>query len=302
MASLLDNLNQIHNRVLDKSIQTLLLLPAVLLSCLVMMPKGSLLPYSCEIVFSNLIGFWNSIKCVLSSHLYICIIINLMVLLILASSSTFHQPEFENQQDQITTTNDSQNSESPPPPSVPESSSNIFTTASTFYQISNLDESSTHVRQNHTKQATQEDLDMRRTELYPPNDSTEERPVEEINFSEEDNTMEATWRSITEGGKQGTKKKELKKSETWNVQPNVQRFDSEELVTSTPKWKELRKSETFNDSVSITCRGGLRRDPSTSLEEFNKQVEDFIQKFNDSMKLQRQESDQRFLDMMKKGI
>ncbi|CAA0818121.1 Protein of unknown function (DUF761 [Striga hermonthica] len=264
-----------------------------------------MMPYysSSEFVFSNLIEFWNSIKSVLSSHLYICIIINLCVLLILASSSsTFHQPEFEYQlQEQITTTNGSQNSESPPP-SLPESSSTIFTTGSTFYQINNLDESSTRIRQNHTKQVTQKVLDMRRTKLYPPNDSTEHKPVEEINFSDEDNTMEATWRSITEGGKQRTKRKELKKSETWNVQLNVQRFNTEELVPSTPKWKELRKSETFNDSVSITCRGGLRRDPSTSLEEFNKQVEDFIKKFNDSMKLQRQESDQRFLDMMKRGI
>ncbi|KAL2553454.1 hypothetical protein Fot_07073 [Forsythia ovata] len=120
--------------------------------------------------------------------------------------------------------------------------------------------------------------------------------------------MEATWRAITGGGKEKTTKKQLKKSETWNVAPPrravaVQSLDSEDLLPSIPaSWKELRKSETFNDAVSIRQRGGLRRDPSMSVDEFNNQVEAFIKKFNDSIRLQRQESDQRFIDMINRGL
>ncbi|KAG8388491.1 hypothetical protein BUALT_Bualt02G0131200 [Buddleja alternifolia] len=114
---------------------------------------------------------------------------------------------------------------------------------------------------------------------------------------ENEETIEATWDAINGGKNQRTKRKHLKKSETLNVPPQ----DTAEL-SDHPSWKELRKSETFNDAVSIRRRGGLRRDPSMSIHELNKQVEDFINKFNDNMRLQRQESDQRFLDMINRGM
>ncbi|PIN19432.1 hypothetical protein CDL12_07893 [Handroanthus impetiginosus] len=137
----------------------------------------------------------------------------------------------------------------------------------------------------------------------PPLDVTEVNEQE----SEEEDTLEATWKAIIGGEKEKPKKKHLKKSETWDVPPRctaagVRRLDSEEVLPSTPKWKELRKSETFNDAVSMTRRGGLRRDPSTNIEEFNQKIEAFIKKFNDNIRLQRQESHQRFLDMIGRGL
>ncbi|XP_075500129.1 uncharacterized protein LOC142538716 [Primulina tabacum] len=121
--------------------------------------------------------------------------------------------------------------------------------------------------------------------------------------NEEEDSIEATWNAITGGGTRKPKKRQLKKSETWDVPPlnttAMHRLDSEEILPTTPRWKELRKSETFNDAVSVTRRGGLiRRDPSMTLEEFNQQVEAFIKKFNNDMRLQRQESNKRFLDVV----
>ncbi|KAG6404264.1 hypothetical protein SASPL_136510 [Salvia splendens] len=132
----------------------------------------------------------------------------------------------------------------------------------------------------------------------------------EATDQEEDNTMDATWEAITGGGKpkqklkpklKQKKKLGLKKSETWEEavsqrRRQPRRLDSEEVVPTSPKWRELRKAETFNDAVSATRRGGLvRRDPSMSLEEFNLKVDRFIKNFNDEIRLQRQESYQRYL-------
>ncbi|CAI9113327.1 OLC1v1013908C1 [Oldenlandia corymbosa var. corymbosa] len=145
------------------------------------------------------------------------------------------------------------------------------------------------------------------------------QPENEHHWDDEDDTMEATWRAISGGTK--PQEKQLKKSETWPqkhkfVLPNeghseeIYKNMEEELpepllsssVCSSPV-KELRKSMTFNDTVTIRRRGGLiRKDPSMNLEEFNKKVEAFIQNFNHEMRLQRQESDQRYLEMIKRGL
>ncbi|KAK1388080.1 hypothetical protein POM88_016258 [Heracleum sosnowskyi] len=96
---------------------------------------------------------------------------------------------------------------------------------------------------------------------------------------EEFETMEATWEAITEATKSAPKK-ELKKIETWT------------------RRKNMRKLETFNESLLERQRGGLMRDLSIGHAELNSRVEAFISKFNMDMRLQRQESDERFLDMI----
>ncbi|KAL3628964.1 hypothetical protein CASFOL_028010 [Castilleja foliolosa] len=285
------SLDQNKNRVFQKSLKAIevLLLSAGLISTLLMLKNAFLPYYSCEIaLFSSLIGFFSSIKCLLSSPFYICIIINFMVMLIAATSSFHNQddvdlcdrPDFRISEAEIKKT------ESPEP--VKENEAEIKKTQSTEPTKENEPEYCPNFR---TYEA-----EIKKTQSPEPVKESEP----EMKESEPEYTMESTWMSITgEGNEKSKKKRFLKKCETWDVQPSN---ETTMMSSSARKMKELRKSETFNDSVSRACRGGLRRDPSTSLEEFNKQVEAFIKKFNDDMKLQRQESEQRFLDMVKNGI
>ncbi|CDO98577.1 unnamed protein product [Coffea canephora] len=137
----------------------------------------------------------------------------------------------------------------------------------------------------------------------------EQLESEDFDVEGEDDTMEATWRAIKEGGTKA-QKKQLNKSETWPqpqtvvaAQENCNIDLEEDMAISAAAWKDLRKSMTFNDTVSIRFRGGLiRKDRSVNLEEFNQRVEDFINKFNNEMRLQRQESEQRYLDMISRGF
>lgn len=129
------------------------------------------------------------------------------------------------------------------------------------------------------------------------------KQLETADVDEDNDTMEATWRAIEGGTK--PQEKQLKKSKTL---PQAQKLvidqERENIQLPMPSSggaavvKELRKSMTFNDTVSIERRGGLRRDPSMNLEEFNQRVEAFIQQHNHELRLQRQESDQRYLDMI----
>ncbi|KAH0686475.1 hypothetical protein KY284_017028 [Solanum tuberosum] len=80
-----------------------------------------------------------------------------------------------------------------------------------------------------------------------------------------------------------------------NYQENIEEGELEgdsleatwEAIT---KKKELKKSLTFNDALSMSRIGGLRGDISVTTEESNKKFDDFIKKINQDRLLQRQES------------
>ncbi|XP_042494724.1 uncharacterized protein LOC122074016 isoform X3 [Macadamia integrifolia] len=120
----------------------------------------------------------------------------------------------------------------------------------------------------------------------------------------QNDTLDATWKMITEGGK--PLMRHLKKSETWDVPPRVNDPDSDvDSSSGVTNRRELRKLETFNDASSTaSLRGGGRliREISLSQEELNHRVEAFIKKFNDDMRLQRQESQNRYLEMVNRGV
>ncbi|RZS23174.1 hypothetical protein BHM03_00056049 [Ensete ventricosum] len=127
--------------------------------------------------------------------------------------------------------------------------------------------------------------------------------------------LESTWRTITEGRAMPLAR-HLKKSDTWDTR--AVREDAAEADAAAA----IRKSETFSDgatarqlagggvgesSSSLTSktsgvgRGRLRREPSLGQEELNRRVEAFIKKFNDDMRLQRQQSLQQFTEMINRG-
>ncbi|XVE50392.1 hypothetical protein DITRI_Ditri01bG0158900 [Diplodiscus trichospermus] len=115
-------------------------------------------------------------------------------------------------------------------------------------------------------------------------------------------TLEATWKTITEGRPMPLTR-HLKKSDTWE-----QRTPKDQNAPPPPFPNTVKKSETFNEcsskGSSLTRSSGsgkLKRDPSLSQDELNRRVEAFIKKFNEEMRLQRQESLKQYQEMLRRG-
>ncbi|CAL9200319.1 unnamed protein product [Musa hybrid cultivar] len=111
-------------------------------------------------------------------------------------------------------------------------------------------------------------------------------------------TLETTWRTITEG-RAVPLARHLKKSDTWDTRGSG---GEEEAVA---KAAVMRKSETFNERGAAaspksggSSGGRLRREASLGQDELNRRVEAFIKKFNEEMRLQRQESMKHYMEMI----
>ncbi|KAL3821523.1 hypothetical protein ACJIZ3_007428 [Penstemon smallii] len=112
-------------------------------------------------------------------------------------------------------------------------------------------------------------------------------------------TLESTWKTITEG-RAVPITRHLRKSDTWER-------DNQE---KTPQ-KMMTKAETFNDRTNTRSRspspgtsggsGKMKKEPSLSQDELTRRVEAFIKKFNEDMKLQRQESLNQYMEMINRG-
>ncbi|XP_068668756.1 uncharacterized protein [Aristolochia californica] len=112
-------------------------------------------------------------------------------------------------------------------------------------------------------------------------------------------TLESTWKTITEGRPMPLTR-HLKKSDTFESNGRA-RTDATE--TSTP----MKKSETFKERTGAPSpspspgSGKLRKEPSLSQDDLNRRVEAFIKKFNEEMRLQRQESFKHYMEMVNRG-
>lgn len=164
-----------------------------------------------------------------------------------------------------------------------------------------------------------------------PKDEHDQEDEEE---EDESDTLEGTWKAITGEGGNTPKRRLLGKSKTskalerlprhlpgfsWLDEPIINeeyKCVEEQEQSNCPRGllassssssnnRELRKSETFNDTASAEQRRGLLRrgpQPSLSQDELNRRVEAFIMNFNHQIRLQRQESDQRFHEMISRGV
>ncbi|KAI4299302.1 hypothetical protein L6164_032771 [Bauhinia variegata] len=107
-------------------------------------------------------------------------------------------------------------------------------------------------------------------------------------------TLESTWKMITEGRTMPLSR-HMKKCDTW------QNHGSMDPLETNP----MKKSETFKDQPASTVPASsplkLRKEPSLSQDELNRRVESFIRKFNEEMRLQRQESLKRDMEMVNRG-
>lgn len=110
-------------------------------------------------------------------------------------------------------------------------------------------------------------------------------------------SMDATWKAIMES--QGKQTSQLKKNQTWDSPPPPRRLiraadagaNTVELARN-----EVKKSERFLPAAS------LRRKISMTSEELRCRAEAFIEMVNRSIRLQRQESEQRFLQALKRNF
>ncbi|VFQ77984.1 unnamed protein product [Cuscuta campestris] len=68
------------------------------------------------------------------------------------------------------------------------------------------------------------------------------------------------------------------------------------------KEKELRKSTTFTDAVPATSRRGGDGGGVRGPEELDKRFEEFIRNFNHELRLERQDSEERFWERIKRGL
>ncbi|MFQ6660243.1 hypothetical protein Gotur_028841 [Gossypium turneri] len=114
-------------------------------------------------------------------------------------------------------------------------------------------------------------------------------------------TLENTWKMITEGRAMPLTR-HLKKLDTFE---NHGREINVETMADSPL---VKKSETFRDRTnyqlqpsSSSASGKLRKEPSLSQDELNRRVEAFINKFNEEMRLQRQESLNQYMEMVNRG-
>lgn len=117
-------------------------------------------------------------------------------------------------------------------------------------------------------------------------------------------TFETTWKAITDG-RHVPLTRHLKKSDTWENH-------GRQFNTDHPPSQVVSKSETFRDRTnydpqllssmnSSPSAAKLRKEASLSQDELNRRVEAFIKKFNDEMRLQRQESMNQYMEMINRG-
>ncbi|KAJ4843462.1 hypothetical protein Tsubulata_006789 [Turnera subulata] len=123
-----------------------------------------------------------------------------------------------------------------------------------------------------------------------------------VSRSKRHDTLESTWKTITEGRPMPLAR-HLKKSDTWDS--HVRRDNPTNNPTNTPPSPtKMKKSQTFDENKEQLSRQGsgkLKREPSPSQDELNRRVEAFIKKFNEEMRLQRQESLNQFQEMISRG-
>ncbi|KAG8386268.1 hypothetical protein BUALT_Bualt03G0131400 [Buddleja alternifolia] len=136
------------------------------------------------------------------------------------------------------------------------------------------------------------------------------RTVLGVSKPKKQDTLESTWKTITEGRSMPLTR-HLRKSDTWERDNHLHgaarhRHQQEE---KTPQ-KTMTKAETFNDRTNTRSpspgsssggSGKLKREASPSQDELNRRVEAFIKKFNEDMRLQRQESFNQYMEMINRG-
>ncbi|XP_050370172.1 uncharacterized protein LOC126788245 [Argentina anserina] len=127
-----------------------------------------------------------------------------------------------------------------------------------------------------------------------------------VSKSKRHDTLESTWKTITDG-RSVPLTRHLKKSDTWDKHMDQNTPPPPPAISNNNR--TMHKSETFHERSATTATGSpvrssgqsagrLRKEPSLSQDELNRRVEAFINKVNEEMRLQRQESLNQYQDMI----
>ncbi|KAL7216865.1 hypothetical protein ACSBR1_028730 [Camellia fascicularis] len=128
-------------------------------------------------------------------------------------------------------------------------------------------------------------------------------------------TLESTWKTITEGRSMPLTR-HLRKSDTWEAHGRVAHLqeDHDQRMTKSETFNHTTTTTTANSSPKQSSPGPrrlrrepsgswkLRKEPSLSQDDLNRRVEAFINKFNEEMRLQRQESLNKYMEMINRGV
>lgn len=272
--------------------------------------KVAVIPYLLNLTLSTVPNLWISIRSCVLSPLYIYIVVNFIIITI-AASSTFQRPNPNLKQFPSTAVKKQFQSQSDKIQNDSEKNHSQIDNQISWHNFPIIEEEDKQTRKpNSTEPPPNSRASPPDAVDTPFNDDSEPETNSSYNRltdsgpgrPEEDNsaddTLEGTWKAIMEGqGK--AKARQLKKSETWDVPPRVVVGARPGAESDPADWarRELKKSETFNERVTVRMR-----DESMSQEELYQRAEEFIKKFNHDMRLQRQESDQRFMEMVHRGL
>ncbi|OIT05663.1 PREDICTED: uncharacterized protein LOC109244834 [Nicotiana attenuata] len=137
--------------------------------------------------------------------------------------------------------------------------------------------------------------------------------------SKKPETLENTWKMITEG-RHVPLTRHLNKSDTFQDNRRHVTVDAPEENENSTTFQPLQqqqhhqrhvlKSETFKDRTNYDSPSAspspsaakLLKEPSPSADELNRRVEAFIKKFNEDMRIQRQQSMQQYMEMINRGV
>lgn len=273
--------------------------------------KAAVIPYVVDLALSTVPQLWVSFRNWVMSPLCVYLVLNFIIVAI-AATSTF-QPSNDNNKKADNSIQSQKAHLLIPEKAVSNIATEILFADDTSPEIISIDDSGIYPARKtenwHHKEEEKMVSNIATDRLFTGDPSPEtisgnhsdENPktIQEEEEEEDSNTLESTWEAIMGPSK-------LKKSESWDVAPRLARAgdrDHDDQVKMDGQddpvaWarREMRKSNTFSDRVTLI------RDQSMSPEELNQRAEAFIKKVNNDIRLQRLESDQRFLDMVNRGL
>ena len=265
--------------------------------------KVAVIPKVASLVITTLPGLWVSFRLWLSPP-YIFIVFNFIIFAV-AASSIFRRQKDASENNYISHENTHVAASTPYKWTHEDRNFSITGSIEIWDRIPTVDEQGKEVEEQKEEEKptlfTEKFSDPSSGKLCAyPGEKVEEEEDAGGGGGGDSDSMDATWKAIME--RKGKQTPQLKKSQTWDSPPPARLIraavDSAADEEDPVAWArdEVRKSERFHQTLSF------RRKVSLTSEELKSRAEAFIEMVNQSIRLQRQESEQRFLQAMQRSF